>query len=646
MKEMTVTINGKQVKGKEGDTVLDVCKANGIQVPTLCHMDGLSDVGACRICLVDVEKERRPVPACTYPAREGMSVKTNTPELEKSRRLILELIFTERNHYCMFCDKSGDCELQNLAYEYQMDHVRYPYAFPTLPVDTLNEDIMIDHNRCVFCGRCVRVCDEVVGVHALEPSKRGWKAMIAADLEQSLGESSCVTCGACVQACPTGAILSKLSMYKGKTLDCKKVSTVCPACGIGCQLDVLVKDNNVVRIEAPDIKGPQGALCKRGRFGLLEDKRAKVTSAMVRNKKGELEECSLDRAVDAVAERIKGLKGGLAALASTCYPSETLALFNKFVRESVGSDNIDTLDGRSYRLIASGIARYNGKNKGLDLECSADEILDADCIMLVGADPLKTNPIIASMILRAEHKGAKLIVVDASQDALPLWSSLWLKPKAGTEGALLSGLAKTIVAKGLAKGKAASRAKGDGASKVTGVASADLEAAATIYGSAKKAVIVYGDGLLERKDPALVTSLFGLAALAGNVAGDSLRVISLKSGGNSRGAWEKGMASKDVLSQKPKAVYLLLGDEEPSAELVKWLRGVDFLIVQARYRSPATEMARVVLPSSSWTEREGSYVSLDGKVKNAQRVLTPGKGSISDHGVLLGLAKKLGHSLS
>ncbi|GAI86907.1 unnamed protein product, partial [marine sediment metagenome] len=144
MSKITLTINGKQVKGKEGDTVLEICQANGIDVPTLCHLEGLSDVGACRMCVVEIERERNPVPACTYPARDGLVVETNTERLEKYRRLILELIFTERNHFCMFCEQSGDCELQKLAYRYQMDNVRYPYTFPSLPVDSLSDYLVID----------------------------------------------------------------------------------------------------------------------------------------------------------------------------------------------------------------------------------------------------------------------------------------------------------------------------------------------------------------------------------------------------------------------------------------------------------------------------------------------------------------------
>ncbi|MCJ7807673.1 MAG: 2Fe-2S iron-sulfur cluster-binding protein, partial [Dehalococcoidia bacterium] len=185
-KEITLTINDCQVKGKEGDTILDICRANDIYVPTLCYEEGLSTVGSCRLCVVEIEGERRINPACTYPARDGLVVRTHTEKLEDYRRQILELMFTERNHFCFFCEASGDCELQALAYEYQIDHMRYPYSFPSLPVDTLNEFLVIDHNRCILCGRCIRVCKEVVANNTLDFSKRGWRTMVVADIDQPL----------------------------------------------------------------------------------------------------------------------------------------------------------------------------------------------------------------------------------------------------------------------------------------------------------------------------------------------------------------------------------------------------------------------------------------------------------------------------
>ena len=655
MNEIALTINGRQVKGKEGNTVLEVCQANGIDVPTLCHLEGLSDVGACRMCVVEIERERRPVPACTYPARNGLVVKTHTPEIEKYRRLILELIFTERNHFCMFCEQSGDCELQDLAYRYQMDHVRYPYTFPSLPVDSLSDYLVIDHNRCILCGRCVRACDEVAGNRTLDFSRRGWRTVISADLEESLGESSCLSCGACMQVCPTGAIFSKLSPYKGRIGECRQVTTVCPLCGVGCELNVMVKDNNLVRIEAPSLKELTGSLCKDGRFELLRETRPRVTSPLLRNEQGQLEECTMTTAIEAVSEELAGLREGFAGMVSTRYPNETLSLFHKFMGEVVGSNRVDTLDGRSYRLIMEGIEQFHDKGRGLDIECSTEEILEADCILVVGADPVETHPVIGSLIRRAvRQRGAKLIVIDPSRDVLPLWTDLWLRPEAGSQRVLLNGLARILVDRHMVDPErvpselvqSLSQYEMRGVSRATGVELGDLESAATVYGQAEHAVIIYGEGLLERGDPHLITCLLNLANMTGNGTGNHLRVISLKPCANSRGAWQLGLAARNMERHGLKGLYLLLGDERGDEKLLSWLDRIDFVVVQASYHSPATAMASVVLPSLTWAEREGEYVLMDGRLNKSQRVLQPKEGLLEDREILAELSKRLGHELS
>jgi len=657
MSEITLTINGKQVKGKKGDTVLEVCQANGIDVPTLCYLNGLTDVGACRLCVVEIEKERRPVPSCTYPARDGLVVKTNTEELEKYRRQMLELIFTEHNHFCMFCEQSGDCELQKLAYRYQMDHVRYPYLCPSLPVDSISEYLVIDHNRCVLCGRCIRACDEIAASRTLDFSQHGWKTMVSADLEQPLGESSCLSCGVCIQACPTGAIFNKLSIYKGRTDECEQVTAVCPACAVGCELNVLVKDNNLVKIEAPDLMGIKGALCKMGRFDLLKQTPPRITSPMIRNDKGKLEICTLNRAVNVIVEKMIEVNGDFAGIVSTRLPNETITSFHKLFQEVLGSDLIDTLDGKMSRTIVQGIERFEGNGRGLGIECSIEEILKADCIMVVEGDPEKTNPIIGTFIRKAiKQRGAKLIVIDPSRTVFPLRTDLWLKPEAGSEKYLLNGLVKILVDRGLvATGKTSTgfiqgldQYQIDEVVKVTGVDKERLEKVAEIYSNAEHGVIIFGESLLMRDEPGLVTSLLTLADITGNYIGDRLRVISLKPNANSRGAWELGLA-KGIEDRKPKGLYLLLGDDDSivhNDEFSNWLREMGALIVQSSYHSSLTDMADVVVPSPIWTERGGTYVSMDGHTLKSKQVIQPGEGLLQDKDVLAYIAQELGHELS
>src|SRR5271157_1776659 len=209
-KDISMRIDGELCSASEGQSVLDVARAHGKYIPTLCFMEGLSPSGSCRLCLVEVAGVGRLLPACTTPAQNGMSVLTNSEKLTHYRRMALEFLFIERNHYCSVCVSNGHCELQALAQKLGLTHVRFPYNYPILPVDASHERYVLDHNRCILCTRCVRVCAEVEGAHVWDISSRGIHSMLVCDLNRPWGQSrSCTSCGKCVQVCPTGALAEK-----------------------------------------------------------------------------------------------------------------------------------------------------------------------------------------------------------------------------------------------------------------------------------------------------------------------------------------------------------------------------------------------------------------------------------------------------
>lgn len=654
MSEITLTINGKQVKGKKGDTVLDVCVANGIDLPTLCHYKGLVDVGACRICLVEIEKERRPVPACTFPARDGIVVKTSNPQIEKYRRLILELLFTERNHLCAYCVATGDCELQKLAYKYQMDNARYTYSWPNQIVDSSHSFIVMDHARCILCGRCIRTCDEIVGSHTLDFMKRGWKTNVSADINQPLGESSCISCGGCFQACPTGAIFSKASAYRGREDECTTHESSCPICGIGCDIKGFIKNNRLVKITSPDMSKPRGLLCEMGRFEPLYDAGQRVATPMKRNTKGQLASCSYEEAFSLIAKKLGDIES-VAGLASSKVNNEALKAFSDLMTKSLSSKMMDTLDGDDFRTISQGIVKFDSK-LDIRIESKLEDILKSDTILVIGANPIKTHPVVASYIMRAVSKAkAQLVVLDALRNPFSFRASVWLKPSESKENVVIKALGNAIVQHGLPK-TAGDKSKFSGdfkdidikkVAKEADVEANDIVRAAEILAEAKNAIVIYGSGVLQYKNADLVTNILNLSALI-TKDGNKPQIISLKRYGNSRGAWDLGIANNkssitaELSKGKVKGVYALLADDITAAQsLAESLKNIEFVVAQTSYLSPLTAKADVVLPSPLWTEAKGVFITMDGISKTTTPMVKTNNDTKADADTLKEVARYL-----
>ncbi len=306
MDKKTLTLNGKTVEFQAGQTILEVARSHGVFIPTLCYLDGCTATGACRICVVEVTGARSLVTSCSTPAEQGMEIFSDSDRVKKSRRLTTELMMASGDHNCITCEMSGDCTLQNLAYSYGVETIRFPVTPQPYPAEMMNPFIIRDFSKCILCSRCVQACQEVQVNRAISNGYRGPSAKIVAGCDQTYDESDCVFCGQCVQACPVGALVEKKARFKGRVKDLEKVRTTCPYCGVGCQLWLHVRDGKIVKVTAVEDGAPNmGRLCVKGRFGydfIYSEERNK-TPLIKEN--GEFREASWDEALDFVAGRFK-----------------------------------------------------------------------------------------------------------------------------------------------------------------------------------------------------------------------------------------------------------------------------------------------------------------------------------------------------
>ena len=607
MSEIKLTIDGKKVKGRKGNTVLDVCLANCINIPTLCHLKGLTPIGACRLCAVEIEGEKKLNTACTYPARDGLAVTTNSKGLYNYRRKILEFLFAEKNHYCMFCEKSDDCELQKLAYEFQLYNIPLTMLNPKLSMDPSHEYLILDHNRCVACGRCIRACDEIVGLHVLDFSERGANTLVTPGLKDALDKSSCIGCGLCMQVCPTGAIYDKHSSYKFNRKDCEKIKTICQECSVLCPIEVYVKDGKAVRIESANLEDPRTQLCKAGRFDLIYNEHHRILKPMVRVNR-ELKECSMEEVLELVANKIKSFKGSseIACIISSKYNNETLEFFQKFANEILGTKNVDTLDGYYYRTISNMREYLMGRS-----ELTINDIENADCILLFGFNSKTQNPIHSKIRKAVRFNNAKLLVIDSVENPLGYIADVWLKPKLASEHILLAILQ-------ILQGNKVS------AHDIAGECDEKYEKVKKLIEIAKKAkncILIFGEEFVRIGGSEALEAISRIIHKS-HETNYKFGVISIKPSSNSLGSWLKRIPSTSEFSDKIKMAYLLLGDDDClNSDLTSKLRKVDFLVIYGTYYSPITSLAHVLIPATTWLERSGSLVSSDGKEQLVNKVL-------------------------
>ena len=338
-----LTINGLPVSVPEGTTILDAARSADIPIPTLCHHPKLTPYGGCRLCIVEVKGINRPVTSCTTLVAADMEVATTTPAIEGMRKTILELILSDHPNDCMVCEKAGDCALQELAYFYGVRENRFDGERRCYAGKDRNPFIDRDMEKCILCGKCVRVCEEVQGVGAIDIAYRGFNAKICPPFEKDL---SCEFCGQCVSVCPTGALTGKAWTQRGRQKDIKEVDTICPYCGCGCGITLHVRRNEIVRVSSREETINEGWLCPKGRFGYTFVNSPERLHVPLIKEKGVFREAGWDEAMSLIVSKLGKIKkkygpDAIGGLASARCTNEENYLFQKFMRAVIGTNNID-----------------------------------------------------------------------------------------------------------------------------------------------------------------------------------------------------------------------------------------------------------------------------------------------------------------
>ncbi len=342
---ITVTIDGKEIVTEEGKTILKTARDNSIYIPTLCDNPKLEPYGGCRLCLVEVDKVPRPLTACTTPVSEGMIIETSNEKIERLRSTVVELLLSDHPNDCMICDRAGDCTLQELAYFYGHRSNRFYGERRQYENKDDNPFVARDMEKCILCGQCVRVCDEVQGANAIDIAYRGFKAKVCPPFEHDL---DCEFCGQCASVCPTGALYGKPWGGMGRQKNVKDVITTCGYCGCGCTVTLHVNEgkNEVVRVSSDSDTINEGWLCVKGRYGYgFLNNPDRLTSPLIK-RNGTFERATWDEALDYVAERFNSIKeahgpDALAGLSSARCTNEENFLFQKFMRAVIGTNNVD-----------------------------------------------------------------------------------------------------------------------------------------------------------------------------------------------------------------------------------------------------------------------------------------------------------------
>jgi len=667
--KIRLTIDGIAVEVEQGKTILEAAQQAGIRIPTLCHDRRLIPFGACRLCLVQEKGKTDLLPSCFTPVKEGMNLITSSPEISASRRLQLQLILLNHPMICPRCEKEGECDLQRYVYEYGVEENLYPWERISFPPDDRSPLIQRDSNKCILCGRCVRICDEVQGVGELSFSKRGMKTVIDTDFHRPL---QCEFCGQCMDTCPVGAITSNRFDYTVKAWELQETTTPCPYCGCGCLLTLGSKGWEIKRVFSDPEKGPSdGNLCARGRFGWDFVSHPERAKRPLQRLNGELKETSWEEAFHSIVQEIEKVKDQygpetIACLSSSRLTNEEYYLLGKLFRTVIGTNQIDQGCGPVYQALTEGLGKTFGVSASTN---SIQEIRQADCILVIGTDPGQTHPIVKNEIHLAIRRNRAQLIVLGCQD-IDLTRTTQISPlsspamriigKPKMEVPILNLMSTTILKEGL-EDKRFIEERTEGIHELKqrlNSSSGEFEAlseemrntikkAARAFAQAKKAMILIGlskNSYLEAKEVAIASS--NLALITGHIGKESSGIIVLLEKCNSQGAIDMGIFQEEgqkTLLEKAeegniKLLYLV--GEDPISFNPRWekaLEKVPFIIVQDLFLTDTAKMAHLFLPVCSFVEKEGSYTNLERRVQKLHPIRPPLYESRSDFDIFLQL---------
>jgi len=704
----TVTIDGQEFAGRSGQTIMEIARDNGINIPSLCDSPHLDSFGSCRMCIVEIDGRGGTPSSCTTPANNGMVVSTTSDKLWRLRKGITELYVSEHPLDCLTCTANGDCELQDVAADVGLRELRYDNepACENVPIDESNPFFSFDASKCIVCSRCIRACDDIQVTHALSLDGRGFASRIIAGADESFIDSDCVSCGACVNECPVGALEDQVERASG--IPDKWVRTTCAFCGVGCQFDAGIKGDKLVTM-APAADSPvnQGHSCVKGRFASSYIHHAdRLKYPMIRDSiVDEFRQVSWDEVYSFIAQRWKDIKdesgpNAIGSITSSRSTNELNYLGSKLMRAVIGTNNIDNCARVCHSATVKGMMTVFGAGAGTN---SLEDIDFTNLLLISGCNPIHGHPVTGSRIRRARKRGMKMIVADPKATELAQMADIHLQLRPGTNVALYQGLAHIILRENLQADSKWLDERTENlepfkamvqdmtpevCSEITTVPVATLEAAAIYYASVPSAMSVHGLGMTEHSHGSEgVMALSSLALLTGNVGRKGTGINPLRGQNNVQGScdmgalpnvytnyqmvsdpknraafskvWgveapaEPGLTYPEMLQQvesgNVRSLYLVGSDiahtDPDNLAVKKALSGLDLLIVQDIFMCETAKLAHVILPAASFLESDGTYTNGERRIQRIRKALDPPGEAKQDWVIVSEIATALGHPI-